>query len=125
MLKRNLNIQKTYKECCEIIGISRHDVEIDLPQPYQQQMFNLFKLRICRDAYWKIAGEELGLDGPWKPDWNDHNQPKFGIHTVENQIRCITLHVLKNLILVFPTEEMRDAFCENFKDLIEKSKELL
>jgi hypothetical protein len=28
-------------------------------------------------------------------------------------------------ILLFPTEEMRDAFYENFKDLIEKCKEFL
>ena len=30
-----------------------------------------------------------------------------------------------NVILTFPTEEMRDAFYENFKDLIEGCKELL
>ena len=30
-----------------------------------------------------------------------------------------------NKILAFPTEEMRDAFYENFKDLIEQCKELL
>jgi hypothetical protein len=28
-------------------------------------------------------------------------------------------------ILAFPTEEMRDTFYENFKDLIEQCKELL
>ena len=31
----------------------------------------------------------------------------------------------RNAILAFPTEEMRDAFYENFKDLIEQCKELL
>ena len=30
-----------------------------------------------------------------------------------------------NMILIFPTEEMRDAFHENFKELIESVKELL
>jgi hypothetical protein len=85
----------------------------------------LRKLIICRNAYWKIAGEQMGLDKPWEPDWNDHNQPKFGIHNVQNNIHTITLHVLKNLILVFPSEEMRDAFFKNFKNLIEECKEML
>ena len=30
-----------------------------------------------------------------------------------------------NIILTFPTEEMRDTFYENFKELIEQCKELL
>ena len=131
---------KTYAECCEKLGI-----EEDLWFVYEdidgnhinsacisnyrirglELYHNLEKLKICRDAYWKIAGEQMGLDKPWEPDWNDHNQPKFGIHNVQNNIRPIALHVLKNLILVFPTEEMRDAFYENFKDLIEQCKELL
>ena len=75
----------TYEECCEVIGISRHDVEIDLPHPYQQKMFNLFKLRICRDAYWKIAGEEMGLDKPWEPDW-DNVRTFYCIYNSENKI---------------------------------------
>ena len=78
----------------------------------------LARIIACRDAYWKLAGN-------WKPNWDDMNQTKFGIHTVENQIKYITLYVLKNLILVFPTEEMRDAFFENFKEMIEECKELL
>ena len=34
-------------------------------------------------------------------------------------------HGSNNVLLAFPTEEMRDAFYENFKDLIEQCKELL
>ena len=115
---------KTYEECCEVIGISRHYVEIDLPQPYQQQMFNLFKLLICRDAYWKIAGEEMGLGKPWKPDFDNDNEYKYGIFRLRNIIykdaTCINPR-----LLVFPTIEMQDAFYENFKKDIEKCKELL
>ena len=134
----------TYAECCEVLvgrkpnpnEISFDKMElclvdlddtqsIDFQNPYLPQLNSLFRLRMCRDAYWKIAGEQMGLDKPWEPDWNDRNQPKFGIHNVQNNIRTITLHVLKNMILVFPTEEMRDTFYENFKDLIESCKELL
>jgi hypothetical protein len=125
LVKNSPSYPKSYEECCDVIGINRHEVEIDIPRPYQQNMFNLFKLLICRDAYWKIAGEQMGLGKPWEPDWNDNNQPKFGIHNVQNDIRTINLRVLKNLILVFPTEEMRDVFYNNFKNLIEKCNKLL
>ena len=134
----------TYAECCEaLVGrkpnpneisfdkmelclVDLNDTQsIDFQNPYLSQLNSLFRLRMCRDAYWKIAGEQMGLDKPWEPDWNDHNQPKFGIHNVQNNICTITLHVLKNMILVFPTEEMRDSFHVNFEDLIESCKELL
>jgi hypothetical protein len=117
---------KTYEECCKVIGISRHDVEIDLPQPYQQNMFNLFKLLICRDAYWKIAGEEMGLGKPWEPDWTNEEWPDMAYISYdgksidkENGFPCC------NMILIFPTAEMRDAFKENFDPDIEICKELL
>lgn len=110
-------------ECKEILG------EKDIYQSvsgYKGELLTNFQLLlIFRDVYWKIAGEKLGLDKPWEPDWNDHNQPKFGIHTVQNNIRPINIHVLKNFVLVFPTEEMRDAFYKNFEDLIERCKVLL
>jgi hypothetical protein len=51
------------------------------------------------------------------------------VFTIENfggniQKNAVTARIL-NRILVFPTEEMRDAFYENFKDLIEKCKKFL
>lgn len=115
---------KTYEECCKVLGCDRNLILGAMPMKYQV-LINFQKLLICRDAYWKIAGEQMGLDKPWKPDWNDCAQHKFGLYTLENEIRCINLQVLKNIILVFPTEEMRDDFYNNFKDLIENCKELL
>ena len=126
--KKKKEYPKTYEECCKVIGINRHDVEIDLPQPYQQKMFNLFKLHICRDAYWKIAGEEMGLGKPWEPNY-DSGVNKYGIICMNGVIQKSTpttnweRHL--NKVLDFPTEEMRDAFYENFKELIEQCKELL
>ena len=124
----------TYRECCKVIGICPdNELCIEAPDYYVSDLENeiydkisaLNKLIICRNAYWEIAGKEMGLGEPWSPDWNDREQLKYGIHTVSNQILRITCHTLKNLILVFPTEEMCDAFYENFKDLIENCKELL
>lgn len=117
----------TFEECCEVIGISRHDVEIDLPQPYQQKMFNLFKILIYRDAYWKIAGEQMGLGKPWEPKFG-----KYILYSINFYLYKDSFVLYKgeynssdNRFLVFPTEEMRDAFYENFNNLIEQCKELL
>ena len=79
------------------------------------------KLLLCRDMYWKIAGEQMGLGKPWEPDWNEANDC---IINWNSEIKCEPI-VCKNVILAFPNEEMRDAFYKNFKDLIEECKELL
>lgn len=83
----------------------------------------LYNLLICRDAYWKIAGEQMGLGKPWEPDWNEETN-KF---TISNKCNKIYLNntAWYAEVLSFPTTEMRDAFYENFKDLIEQCKELL
>lgn len=111
---------KTLGDCCKVI------VDIGDYQMcgYKHELlFNFQNLLICRDAYWKIAGEELGLGKPWEPNWNNQ-RPKYTITVIGNQL--IKHHSLsQNYILAFPTEELRDIFYENFKDLIEKCKELL
>ena len=77
------------------------------------------KLIICRDAYWKLAGD-------WKPDWAMYSGPKHCIIYSDNEIKWQEKHfVTEAKVLSFPTQEMRDAFYENFKDLIEKCKELI
>ena len=88
------------------------------------QLDGLFRLLICRNAYWKITGEELGLGKPWEPDWIDDKTVKYGIWRFQDSI--IKDNVIRtNRLLVFPTAEIRDTFYENFKDLIEQCKELL
>ena len=82
------------------------------------------ELLICRDAYWKLYGEEMGLGKPWEPIW-DYNQPdKYILINIRNNIHK-DYRSLESAIFAFPTAEMRDAFYENFKELIEMCKELL
>ena len=87
-------------------------------------LIQLERLLICRDAYWKIAGEEMGLGKPWEPDWLDDDTKKYVITSTKVFETFGGLGYI-NYILTFPTEEMRDAFYENFKELINKCKELL
>jgi hypothetical protein len=113
---------KTYEECCRIIDYHLEGTTII---GYNKSLLENFqKLLICRDAYWKHAGEEMGLNKPWEPDWLNVEQDKYVLYTHNNSI-CSNCYMLGNNILAFPTEEMRDVFYENFKDLIEQCKDLL
>ena len=116
-----------YEECVRIAkNIHGYDIHIDVPA-YGELMESFVKLLICRDAYWKIAGEELELGKPWKPKFGKyiHYNINFYLYKDNFTLHKGEYHSPDNRILVFPTEEMRDAFYENFKDLIESCKELL
>ena len=115
-VNKKLKYPKTYEECKEILGEKSY---------YGFSVFaTLQNLIMCRDAYWKIAGEQMGLDESWKPDWKHLNRKSYCIYNSKNNIVKNVIYS-ENKILAFPTEEMRDAFYENFKDLIEHCKELL
>ena len=113
MKKKLPKYPQNYDECCKLLG----HVTIDEVRGYKDLLLNnLQMLLICRDAYWKIADD-------WHPDWQDSE--------LKYCIKSIGTDVIKGseaticCILAFPTEEMRDSFYENFKDLIEECNELL
>jgi len=60
----------------------------------------------------------------WKPDWEDDNQFKWNIHVFKDDIYTMANLFVKK-VLVFKTEELRDKFLENFRNLIETAKPLL
>lgn len=112
---------KSYEECAKVL-LDRASVRNDFG--YKGDLLvALQRLLVCRDAYWKIAGEEMGLGKPWEPDFLSHEE-KFSISVFDRKVVCI-VNQYNNIILTFPTREMRDAFYENFKELIESCKELL
>ena len=120
--KKKKEYPKTYEECCKVLGIDTLGHSAD---GYKWEILSTFQnLLICRDAYWKIAGEEMGLGKPWEPDYT---KDRYIICRLEDKIlkgyRISGL--VEHFILEFPTEKMRDAFYENFKELIESVKELL
>lgn len=124
-VRKKYKYPTTYAECCDVLNIPNDEryIDIDVPLDYNKLVSTFTELLICRKAYWKIAGEEMGLDKPWEPDWNDQ-RPKYTITVIGNQL--IKHHSLsQNYILAFPTEELRDIFYENFKKEIEQCKELL
>ena len=122
VVKKKNEYPKTYKECCEIINcVEYYKLALCF---YTDKIDALYKLLICRDAYWKLAGKKMGLGKPWEPNWKDESL-KYVILYDNGEIRVDTWNYIANRILSFPTDEMRDAFYENFKELIETCKELL
>lgn len=133
MIHKKPQYPKTYAECCKVLNIPFNgdiiyagnwthggeylDKHLDIIRNFQ-------KLKICRDAYWKIAGEQMGLGKPWKPNWKKPDERKYCITNTEGNI-AKWVQKTTSKILAFPIEEMRDAFYEYFKDLIESCKEFL
>ena len=109
-----MNAQPTdIKEAVEIL-----DISMFMSENYcKEQLETLQRLLIFRDAWWKMADD-------WKPDWTNFKVNKFCIG-VDRNITSNCNKVTGNKILAFPTAEMRDAFYENFKELINEVKELL
>ena len=99
-------------EASEILGLGMFEQE----RYRNGQLYTLRELLLFRDAWWMMADN-------WKPDWEEYDN-KFCLQVINNEIYSCDREVL-SCILAFPTEEMRDAFHENFKGLIEQCKELL
>lgn len=117
---------KTYEECCEVLGIGSYfEPEIRNATTEECHIFmKLMRLKRCRNAYWKIAGEEMELGKPWKPDWTNTNSNKHCIYFVGDEIKKQPMLEVHHF-LAFPTAEIRDAYKENFDNDIEICKEFL
>lgn len=113
--KKQLQYPNTYEECARLLDTFCGSIE-----GYNGTLLFYFEqLLVCRDAYWKIAGD-------WKPDWKKSDGGyRYCIRNQSNKIIFNNEWLGKNYILSFPIQEMRDAFHKNFKELIEECKELL
>ena len=110
--KKKKEYPKTYAECCKVMNYCCNPVATKTT--HKEELIRKFQfLLLYRDAYWKIAGEKMGLGKPWEPQEGVIYSYMSGAPSY-----------IRN-IFPFPTAEMRDAFYENFKELIETVKELL
>lgn len=60
----------------------------------------------------------------WVPDWSDYSQKKYAIEYELNEININCWYVLQHF-LSFQSKEITQEFIKNFKDLIEKAKDLI
>lgn len=121
----------TYEDCCKVLNITPNN-KLVFSRPSEEgeyaygnlALYNAFdRLKICRDAYWKIAGGRLGLCKPWKPDWED-GTPKYGLIVSGNRVKKQKSEYVQ-MKFCFLTEDILDAFCENFDKPINNCKEML
>lgn len=106
------DLPKDFDECAKIVGVN--DGVLLCSSDVREMEAE--KLRICRDAYWRLA------DG-WKPDWKKNTKKhcvvirggRVGVATTINRKRRFA----------FPTPEMADAFGKNFKKELDACKEVL
>ena len=103
VVKKQLPYPQTFEECCTVLGLT----ELGIIGGYRHGLLTQFRnLLICRDAYWKIAGEEMGLDKPWEPDWSNFNDGSYPTITKCNNRIIKTSIYTHDCILAFPTEEL-------------------
>ena len=74
----------------------------------------LSKLIWLRDEY----------NNGWQPSWNNFNENKFVITRKSHNI-VTAVNVCNQKILAFQTQELRDQFFINFRNLIEETKDLI
>ena len=86
----------------------------DLISPKEYSLSFLFKQEAERKLY--LLMKEY--NGEWVADWVDGEQGKYTISRKGNSVSVLSFYNLFNF-LAFPTEELRDKFLNNFRDLIE------
>lgn len=112
-IKRKEKLPNTISECFILL----EDDEL-----VNNKLLYLFKdLIVARNAYWKIAGKQMGLSKPWEPDWKDSSESKYCIYITESEIKT-GVFCYDNQILAFPTMEMCEEFLKNFGYIIKKCK---
>lgn len=90
-------------------SINRNALPFGLGKP----VLALCQLLVCRAVYRQ----------GWKPDWKITNE-KYCIIQIEGKITTLNNQVISR-VLSFQSEEVRDKFLGNFRDLIEEAKELI
>lgn len=112
--KKKKEYPKTYDECCKVLGYNDKETYCVCHTYADERLFeSLYRLKVCRDAYWKLAGEEMGLETPWEPNWT---KARYIIYRNQDDIigGYRAAGFVEHHIFEFPTKEMRDAFKENF-----------
>lgn len=109
---------KTYKECCKVLGIKEEQILFKTHSAILDVKFKrLYKLYICRNAYWKIAnyqGPEAGTEFCWLY-YNIYDRE---IKMEKGKPDC-------SMFMSFPNEYVADKFIKHFGDLLEDCKEFL
>lgn len=122
MRKKKAKYPKTYEECCKLLYPNGDDFNLYLSRAWLDvEEINILdtyiKLRRCRNAYWKLAGN-------WTPAKEGVTKRICIFYDCGSVVKGEKLHYIPKF-LEFPNEEMRDAFYDNFKRSINKCKAMI
>lgn len=91
-----------------------HKCCIEAYAPYTSQLATLSQLLYLRDIYRQ----------GWKPDWTVGTDFKYVIANQNDELIKVG-NTASNKIFAFQSSEVRDKFYINFKDMLEKIKDLI
>lgn len=127
---KKISYPKTYKECCNILGIEGfHEFELiptklstandPVPElsraPYYSEINEFYKLLICKAAYWKVFS-----------DMNNQNAKDIhDIYNFDGKIYIGRKGSGVNYVLRLPSKDACQEFHDNFKSTIDLCKELI
>lgn len=134
--KIKVELPKTWEEFCEQTPIKNLEFFINPfsginGRSYQSRQRNadrnLLSTKEDAEAYLALIQLHRLRDiyrQDWKPDWSNEYQKK---HVIEYRINTFKIDVLYSTqcFLSFQSQEIAEEFFNNFKDLIEKAKELI
>lgn len=119
MTKKKPSYPKNISDCCEIHNLPYVGNDYIAATMLGLPINNFAKLLIARDAYWKI-------DNNWKPMKSPaKDEKRYVITRMYDEVVQMGTSDMHYFVLEFRTKELRDAFYENFIDLIHKCKEFL
>lgn len=123
-------LPKSWEELCYINGyyIERNSISEYCPgYSAKKGNQNLFATKEQAEASLALAQlsqlREVYRDG-WKPNWNNEKQHKYCIRIWCKNVVCEISYGFGHF-LSFQSEEVRDLFLKNFRDLIEQAKPLM
>ena len=106
---------KSFEDCYKILYNKDYTDDTliinNLPHKDTTLFINLFKLKICRDAYWELC------------DCDENTDCRYIIHLNDYSGNIIPIDEwTKTYFLRFPVRDARIAFMENFENLIKDTK---
>lgn len=109
---------RTYEECLKVLGVQEQKTSFYTHSAISDVKFeNLYKLYICRNAYWKISnyqGSEAGTEFCWLY-YDIYNRE---IKMEKGKPNC-------SMFMSFPDEDVTDKFAKRFGNLLNICKEFL
>jgi len=109
-------LPESWEEYCKMNNIDDSLGALEYSSEYSNTFSPKFRVKQYVERKLYLLMKEY--NGDWVADWNNDNEFKYVIRRVKNNIGCCVFCTRYNF-LAFPTEELRDKFLNNFRDLIE------